>query len=52
MFKVGLDEEGNILPADPEKVEARIERMIERKRAQLSSSQVETQGSLPDQSTD
>lgn len=52
LYAVEVDEEGNILPADPEKVESRIERMIERKRAELSSSQVETQGSLPDQSTD
>ena len=53
LYAVEVDEDNNILHADPEKVQARIERMIERKRAELASGQTggDDQG-LPDQSTE
>lgn len=53
LYAVEVDEDNNILHADPEKVEARIERMIERKRAELASGQTSSDDQeLPDQSTE
>lgn len=55
LYAVEVDEEGNILQADTEKTQARIERMVERFRREHpenAAEQMETEGELPDQNAE